>query len=494
MRIHISPTKIEDYRIFLKVKSLPRFRFIGRTAEIPDEYASRLGLSVDTASTVAYEPSSFLFDYQAAISRIAIAKQKYALFIQPGLGKTLCYFEWMRHVDKVLPKGKCVLFLCPLMVVKQTMSEAQKFYGDSLPLRRVRASELAEWLTRGTERFGIANYEALSDEVPQGRLGALVCDESSIMKSHYGVWGQHILRLGRGLDWKLAGTGTPAPNDRIEYANHAVFLDRYPTVNSFLARFFVNRGQTDNRWEIKPHALRPFYRSLSDWCIFLNNPSTYGWKDNVESIPPVHVHIHEVPLSDRQRELAMENTGKLFAGDLGGIVGRSKLGQIAKGNYKGEEINTYKPPYIRGLVESWPDESTIIWCIYNKEQESIEKLFPDCASIDGSTPENVREKLVEDFQQGRRRVLISKAKVLGLGLNLQIATRQVFSGLQDSYEMYFQCVKRANRIGSTLPLNVHIPISEIERPMVDTVLRKAHRIELDTTEQEALFAEIARAA
>jgi hypothetical protein len=494
MRIHISPESLEDYQLFLKIKALPRYQFVGRTAIVPDEYASRLGLSAPTQPDVEYEPSSFLFDYQPPITRLAIQRQKYSLFIRPGLGKTPIYFEWMRHVDRVLPPDKSILFLCPSMVVGQTIKEANRFYGESLPLRRIYAAELPDWMQNGKERFGITNYEALTERVDQGRIGALVCDESSILKSAYGVWGQHILRIGRGLDWKLAGTGTPAPNDRIEYANHAVLMDQYPTVNSFLARYFVNRGQTDNRWELKPHALRPFYRSLSDWCIFLNNPATYGWKDNVKNLPPVHVHIHDVPLTDRQRDLAMENTGKLFAGDLGGIVGRSKLGQIAKGNYKGEEINTYKPPYIRGLVESWPDESTIIWCIYNKEQESLEKLFPDCASISGTTPDSEREKLIAEFQSGRRKILISKAKVLGFGLNLQKATRMVFSGLQDSYEMFVQCVARGNRVGSTRPLNVHLPVTELERPMIDTVLKKAHRVEQDTVEQEALFNEITRAA
>jgi hypothetical protein len=86
-------------------------------------------------------------------------------------------------------------------------------------------------------------------------------------------------------------------------------------------------------------------------------------------------------------------------------------------------------------------------------------------------------------------VLISKPRILGFGLNLQVATRQVFSGLQDSYEQFYQCVKRSNRVGSTKPLNVHIPVTELEEPMIETVLRKAHRVEQDTIEQEQLFRE-----
>jgi len=85
--------------------------------------------------------------------------------------------------------------------------------------------------------------------------------------------------------------------------------------------------------------------------------------------------------------------------------------------------------------------------------------------------------------------MISKPRVLGFGLNLQVATRQVFSGLQDSYESYYQAVKRSNRIGSTCPLNVHIPVTELERPMIETVLRKAKMVQRDTEEQEAIFKE-----
>ena len=88
--------------------------------------------------------------------------------------------------------------------------------------------------------------------------------------------------------------------------------------------------------------------------------------------------------------------------------------------------------------------------------------------------------------------MISKPKVLGFGLNLQIATRQVFSGLQDSYESYYQAVKRSNRYGSTNPLHVHIPVTDIERPMVDNVLRKAAMVDRDTQEQERMYHELSQ--
>ena len=489
MRLTLPPT-CDGYRDFLKVKSLPQYRFTGRTATFPDEYAERLGLGAEHVESLPYEPSTFLFDYQRDITRISIEKQRYSVFADCGLGKTLIFLEYARHVAKELPTDKCILIISPLMVIPQTIAESLRWYGEGI--RQVRASELGGWLKAPDSRIAITNFEALTDDLEAGQLGCLIIDESSMLKSHYGKWGRTILRLGAGLRWKWCGTGTPAPNDRIEYANHAVFMGAFPNVNAFLARYFVNRGQTQERWTLKPHAIGPFYRAISHWCIFLTNPATYGWRDHAADIPPIHVTMHDVPLTRVQQDAIQDTTGQLIVTHSGGIGQRSKLGQISKGKYNGSAIATNKPSYIRALVDSWPTESTIIWCIYNLEQDSMERAFPEAASMRGATPYEERIKMIEAFKSGTCKILISKPKILGFGLNLHIATRQVFSGLQDSYESYYQAVKRSNRVGSTQPLNVHIPMTSAERPMVDNVLRKAHRVHQDTLEQEKLFHALTR--
>ena len=494
MELPLNPASIDDYRTFLQVKQLPHYGFTGRTARVPDEYANRLGAEIPIPTVLAPKAWGQRFDYQQAIAHLAIRKQKFSVFADCGLGKTLMFLDFAYHALRCLPESQCVLIVSPLMVVSQTIAECERFYGDRLPVQRVEAHDLADWLTGtdGAGRIGITNYDALKPDTPRGRLGGLILDESSMLKSHYGKWGTKCLELGKGLRWKMACTGTPAPNDRIEYANHAVFMDAFPNVNSFLSRFFVNRGQTDNRWELKPHATEPFYRALSHWCIFLTNPATYGWKDNAESIPPINVEVHSVPMTTEQRDLAFAKTGRLFADQLGGITSRSVLSQIAKGNHRGQSVPTNKPDFIRKLIESWPDESTIIWCKYNAEQKLVAQTFPDAANISGNTPFAERERLIADFKAGRCRVLISKPEILGFGLNLQRATRQLFSGIEDSYEKFYQAVKRSNRVGSTRPLNVHIPVTDIERPMIETVLAKAERVQEDTEIQERLFCDVRR--
>ena len=150
-------------------------------------------------------------------------------------------------------------------------------------------------------------------------------------------------------------------------------------------------------------------------------------------------------------------------------------------------IETNKPGFIRDLIESWPDESTIIWCRFNAEQELLSRVIPDAASIDGSTPDEKRQEIVYAFKRGEIKTIITKPKILGFGMNLQIATRQIFSACDDSYEEFYQAVKRSNRVGSTKPLNVHLPVTEIERIQMENVLRKAKMVQRDTEEQERIF-------
>lgn len=489
MILSFNPSSVDDYQRFLAVKRLPKYRIVGTSAIFPDEYASALGIGKKTRKHKDASLSPFLMDYQRDIAAMAIRKKRFAVFADCGLGKTLIMTEVARHA--AADTGKRVLMVSPLMVVSQTAAEWKRWYKDD-SLQVVPASALAEWLRTG-HGVAITNYEAITDDLPSGDLGGLILDESSMLKSHYGAWGTRLIEMGKGVEYKLALTGTPAPNDRIEYANHAVFCDAFPTVNSFLARFFVNRGETGERWELKAHALKPFYIAMSHWCIFLTNPATYGWKDNCNTIPPIHIHIENVPLTDAQRAAFMEKTGDMFVNQTGGIGSRSAIARIGKGFVGDQRIESNKTSYIQRLVDSWPDESTIVWCKYNNEQDDVAASLPGCGNITGTTPLEERHRIIDAFKRREIRVLVTKPKILGFGLNLQVATRQVFAGLQDSYEEFYQAVKRSNRIGSKHPLNVHIPVTELEAPMIETVLAKAKRVDEDTRQQEEMFREFAKA-
>lgn len=487
MRFSLNTSSIADYEKFIRARQCPVYEVRGTDLIVPDEYTNRIvGGEQFDLRVPDYEPSKFLFDYQRDIAGLAIRKKKFGVFVEPGYGKTLIMMEFAIYADSIAD-GRPVLIVSPINVIPQTVEEAERFY-PGIQIQRVPAAKLQDFLDNG-HGIGITNYESFNQDLRAGKLFALLVDESSMLKSHYGRWGTAIIDLGAGLEYALPLTGTPAPNDRIEYANHAVFCGACRTVNEFLARYFINRGQTSNRWELKDHALDAFYRDMSHWCMFMVNPASYGWKDNAATIPPINVHIHRVELTEEQKRATRDTTGTLFVGNTGGIGQRSKLGQIAKGYFNGESIGTNKPKFIADLCQSFGKESAIIWCKYNDEQEKVAAALPGCANITGSTPIEERLELIQAFKLGQIQHLVSKGKILGFGLNLQIATRHVFSTLEDSYETYWQCVKRSNRVGSTVPLNVHLPLTENEEPMAQNALTKCRRVQQDTEDQERRFKE-----
>ncbi|MDP2267744.1 MAG: helicase-related protein, partial [Deltaproteobacteria bacterium] len=96
----------------------------------------------------------------------------------------------------------------------------------------------------------------------------------------------------------------------------------------------------------------------------------------------------------------------------------------------------------------------------------------------------------EDFQDGKYQVLISKTKIAGMGMNFQNSNNQIFYGLNDSWESFYQAIRRQWRFGQTNPVNVHIIISTQERAILDNVMRKDKQAKRLRTEMVNLMKEL----
>ena len=194
MQIDFDTRSAEDYARFLAVRKCPIYQFKGSAAIVPDEYASLIGVKAKRKTGKKYTPAVKLFDYQADIVRIAVERRKYAIFADCGLGKTLMLLEFARHCAEQT-RGK-VLIVSPLMVCRQTVDEALRWYGESFPIGRVKAFDLQYWLNSSSSldsQIGITNYEAIREGLEPGKLTGLILDESSMLKSHYGAWGTRLI-------------------------------------------------------------------------------------------------------------------------------------------------------------------------------------------------------------------------------------------------------------------------------------------------------------
>lgn len=325
---------VEKYADLLTIRALPEYRFVSDDVAVTAvQHLADIGYADPTAADVLpLPPHPALFDYQEWCVERAFDRQRFAIFADTGLGKTLMQLEWARQVT-ALTRGR-TLIVAPLNVVGQTIAEASTFYGDDLPVFDARdRGALQDWLAEPVQAGGqvaITNYEKIEDGTPLP-VQAVVLDESSVLKQSMGARRTALISAFDGVRWKLCCSATPAPNERQEYGEHAYFLGVVRSTREFLAAFFVNR---DGEWQLKRHGLAAFYRHLASWSVFMRDPLAYGFADHNADRPPLEVEFPTVELTPEQIVAARLHEGgdaSLFGITVGGITSRTKVMQIAHG-------------------------------------------------------------------------------------------------------------------------------------------------------------------
>jgi len=469
---------LETYEEFLKTKLSPFYNIIGRKIYVED---SQVTLE-DIKDVSDLEPH--LFDYQKFIVKLALKKQRYAIFADCGLGKTAMFLSWARHLNKQLNHKK-ILIISPLAVISQTLEEEKKFYNDCM-IEDIHNKPIQEWIDDEKSLIAITNYDKFHKKINHnGKIGAVILDESSILKNETGKIRTSIIESFRDVQFKLCCTATPAPNDREEYANHSTFLNYTRSNNEFYSQFFINK---DNGWEIKPHALEYFYKHLAQWSIYLNNPQNYNFNNNVKDIPSPEFIELKTEWTKEQNQYVKN----FFVSDI--MTKKHFYLKLSKGfiekDNKISYIESNKIKQIKEIINNHNDSQIIIWVTYNQEDKillkELEKKY-SVKSISGETDEEKRAEIIKDFRNGKFKILISKAKLLGFGINLPFVDVQIFSGINDSYEQFYQCIKRSYRYGQKKSLKIYIPVTEIEKKILNNILSKKETYETDSLNQEKKF-------
>jgi hypothetical protein len=386
-----------------------------------------------------------LYEWQAAITRWAVRKGRAALFEDCGLGKTFQQIAWLKALN--VP----AIILAPLCVAEQTVAE-----GAKLGVPITYAHDESDIRTPIT----ITNYERL-DRFDVDRFEAVVLDESSILKNFEGKIRTAVIDRFARTRYRLCCTATPSPNDIAELANHAEFLGLM-TRAEFLATWFVkvdegHRTTDHHGWRMKGHAVTPFYRWMASWAIALRQPSDIGFDDDRFLLPPLT--FHEV-VTDGYTQ-----TDALFP-ELG-LYGLSGRLRARRGSLDARVAAAVRLTERGG---QW-----MLWCGLNPESEALAAAIPDAVEVTGSDAYADKVGAVQKFLSGETRVLVSKARILGYGLNLQCCHQMAFVGIGDSFEQYYQAVRRCWRYGQQHPVEAYIIVSDAERGIVANVQRKEAR-------------------
>lgn len=386
-----------------------------------------------------------LFDHQKVLVKWALRRGRSAIFADTGLGKSRMQLAWADAIHT--STGGDVLILAPLAVAAQTVEE-----GQEIGVQVTHCRELKD-VRPGVN---IINYDRVH-KLDCSRFVGVVLDESSVIKHHNAKTFKNLSDAFAGTPYKLCATATPSPNDWTELGTHAEFLG-VCTRAEMLAEYFCHDGGETQVWRLKGHARGVFWRWVATWGAMIRKPSDLGFDDGRYNLPPLHVHQHVVESS---MEKANEE-GFLFpmeAGDLSARRGARRDSIESRVNAAAALVNGNDRPWI-------------VWCDLNDEGDALRKAIPDAVEIRGSDDADTKEQRLIDFAAGRIRVLVTKPSIAGWGLNWQHCRDVAFVGVTDSYEAYYQAVRRCWRFGQKKEVNVHVIASESEGSVVANIRRK----------------------
>lgn len=413
------------------------------------DYAEFLAKKLAAPDASGFEPKRIkgdLFPFQRELVQWALRRGKAAIFASTGLGKTRMQLEWARQVHA--HTGRPILILAPLAVAAQTQAEGASI-GISVTVCRDQANV--------TSGLNITNYERLHKFDPAA-FGGVVLDESSCIKHFNSKTLKVMLEAFGGTPYRLCATATPAPNDFTELGTHAEFLG-VCSRQEMLSEFFCHDGGETQIWRLKGHARQHFWRWVSSWGALVRTPADLGHEDTGYRLPALRVNQHTIRVENSE----VFASGELFPSDQQSLMERraSRRASLAD-----------RVAACAALVNE-SDEPWIVWCDLNSESTALVDAIPDAIEVTGSDDIDVKEQRLRDFSEGRARVLVTKPSIAGFGLNWQHCARVAFVGLTDSWESYFQAVRRCWRFGQSREVEVHVYASEMEGAVVKNLERKA---------------------
>lgn len=376
--------------------------------------------------------------FQKDIVGWACRRGRAAIFADTGLGKTLMQITWASLVNR--KTSKPVIILAPLCVAQQTVREGKKFGIEIEYLREDKKVKSGVIIT---------NYEMLKN-FNADDFGGCALDESSILKGMDGKTRKRITDFAKNIPYLLSCTATPSPNDFMELGTQSEFL-RIMSQTEMLATFFIHDGSDTSKWRLKGHARKRFWEWLSTWAVVIRSPADLGYDDYGYNLPKLNLHEHIVET---------EPTDDLFVSIAQGLQERNKARR------ESVDLRSKKAAL---LMNDW--DCGIAWCNLNDESESIASLT-GAQEITGSQKTEQKESYILGFTDGTINKIVTKPKIAGFGLNWQHCNKMVFVGLSDSFESFYQAVRRCWRFGQTSEVDVHIVISDKEGSVLDNIKRK----------------------
>lgn len=439
-----------------------------------------------------------LHDYQLVARDFLRGRDRAALFLDMGLGKTAASLAALE------PRHLPALVVAPKRVAEHVWPHETALWRPDLTVALAagspaeRAAEIAsdaDIVVVG--RDNLRDIEKVRRSTP---FRTLILDELSGFKSRQSVRWKTAHRLTKQPAMKHVWglTGTPTPNGLLDLWPQVALLDNGArlgkNITTYRSRYFTPGRQLASgvitEWVIREGADAKIRSLVSDICLAMstegriNLPSVTYNSVSVTLPPPV-----ERAYKEMQNQLVVD-LKELFDGEVhtakNAAVLTSKLSQIAAGFLYVDEadirdsafthLHNEKINAVREIVDASLGSPVLVFYRFTRELDMLRAAFPEASYVN-------EPDAVERWNAGEIPVLLAHPASAGHGLNLQYGGHTaVWTSLPWSLEEWEQSNKRLARQGQAHPVVIHTVDAD---GTVDSLIRKS--LQSKTRVQDALL-------
>ena len=398
-------------------------------------------------------------DYQQFATDRIMGQEAVGLFMDMGLGKTVCS---LTAIDALLYDSfdaDRILIIAPLRVAESTWPDEVAKWDHLagikiIPILGSEKQRIRALATRG--RVYTINRENVVWLVkylgPDWNFDTVFIDELSSFKSSKAQRFRALKKI-RPLIRRVVGlTGTPAPNSYLDLWPQIYLLDQGArlgkTLTGYRERYFEpdkRNGQIVFSWRLREGAQEAIEEKLQDLCVSLTAADYLTMPDRIDNVVRVRLPGLAKAAYDRfERDLLLEiDPTEILAANAAVLTG--KLLQLANGAVYDEAgiprwIHDEKLDALGEILEANEGKPILVFYSYKHDLTRIR------AKYGGQTLD--RPEDVAAWNSGKIPLLLCHPASAGHGLNLQAGGNIiVWFGLPWSLEFYQQANARLYRQG-----------------------------------------------
>ena len=416
-----------------------------------------------------------------------------------GLGKTVQTLAYIASEKQSLP----ALIIAPLVTLNNWKREIERFLSkksrngriviDQVPSATMIRMGKAENI--GTFDFYIINYELLRKrllDLSKLNIRTLVCDEVQHLRSKTTQKYAAVKRLAamKSINYRVGLSGTPIYNHGSEIwpiidilkpgllGSFKEFCEYFCYLNDKGNAIVLESKRESLRCELEKHVM--LRRKKSDVLKDLKEKVRY------REIIDADVNYYKNELNKIWGKLEEEQKNAKTEFDRSASYNRAIQSER-------QVAGIAKLPHVINFVKNIMEieESVVVFChhkyIHKLLHESLAEFSP--AAIIGGQTDKIRQKSIDDFQNGDTKLMIAGLRAGNLGINLTRAKYIIFAELDWSPAIHLQAEDRLHRIGQKNTVFAYYLIGNgtLDNHVADILVDKSYEIDSIMDEKHESF-------